>query len=131
MYQEQTRSVVVSVEPFYVEDQSSPEQGRYVFGYRVRIENRGGETVQLLRRHWQITDSLGRMVEVRGDGVVGEQPVLSPGESFEYISGTPLGTPSGMMVGSYQMVATTTGETFAAAIPAFSLDVPRAAMRPN
>jgi ApaG protein len=131
MYQEQTRSVVVSVEPFYVEDQSSPEQGRYVFGYRVRIENRGGETVQLLRRHWQITDSLGRMVEVRGDGVVGEQPVLSPGESFEYISGTPLGTPSGMMVGSYQMVATTTGETFAAAIPAFSLDVPGAAMRPN
>ncbi|HET6522170.1 MAG TPA: Co2+/Mg2+ efflux protein ApaG [Geminicoccaceae bacterium] len=131
MYQEQTRSVVISVEPFYVEDQSSPEQGRYVFGYRVRIENRGGETVQLLRRHWQITDSLGRMVEVRGDGVVGEQPVLSPGESFEYISGTPLGTPSGMMVGSYQMVATTTGETFAAAIPAFSLDVPGAAMRPN
>ena len=131
MYQQQTRSVVVSVVPFYVEAQSSPERGRYVFGYRVRIENRGPETVQLLRRHWRITDALGRMVEVRGDGVVGEQPVLSPGESFEYVSGTPLGTPSGIMVGSYQMVATTTGETFAAAIPAFSLDVPGAAVRPN
>ena len=131
MYQQQTRSVVVSVVPFYVEAQSSPERGRYVFGYRVRIENRGPETVQLLRRHWRITDALGRMVEVRGDGVVGEQPVLGPGESFEYVSGTPLGTPSGIMVGSYQMVATTTGETFAAAIPAFSLDVPGAAVRPN
>jgi ApaG protein len=131
MYQQQTRSVVVSVEPFYVEAQSSPERGHYIFGYRVRIENRGPETVQLLRRHWRITDALGRMVEVRGDGVVGEQPVLSPGESFEYVSGTPLGTPSGIMVGTYQMVATTTGETFAAAIPAFSLDVPGAAVRPN
>ena len=131
MYQQQTRSVVVSVVPFYIEDQSSPERGHYVFGYRVRIENRGTETVQLLRRHWRITDALGRMVEVRGDGVVGEQPVLSPGESFEYVSGTPLGTPSGIMVGSYHMVATTTGETFAAAIPAFSLDVPGAAVRSN
>lgn len=131
MYQEQTRSVVVSVEPFYIEAQSAPERGHYVFGYRVRIENRGPETIQLLRRHWRITDALGRMVEVRGDGVVGEQPVLSPGESFEYVSGTPLGTPSGIMVGSYHMVATTTGETFAAAIPAFSLDLPGAAARPN
>jgi ApaG protein len=130
MYQEQTRSVVVSVEPFYVGVQSSPEQGRYVFGYRVRIENRGGETVQLLRRHWRITDALGRTVEVRGDGVVGEQPVLEPGESFEYTSGTPLGTPSGIMVGSYVMV-TPSGETFAAAIPAFSLDAPGAPVRPN
>ena len=131
MYQAQTRSVVVSVEPFYVEDQSSPEQGLYVFGYRVRLENRGLDTVRLLRRHWRITDALGRMVEVRGDGVVGERPVLSPGQSFEYVSGTPLGTPSGIMVGTYQMVATATGETFAAAIPAFSLDVPGAAVRPN
>ena len=132
MYQEQTRSVMVSVEPFYVEAQSAPERHRYVFGYRVRIENRGAETVQLLRRHWRITDALGRTVEVRGDGVVGEQPVLNPGESFEYTSGTPLGTASGIMVGSYQMVATATGETFAAAVPAFSLDAPGGApVRPN
>ena len=130
MYQEQTRSVVVSVEPFYIELQSSPEQGRYVFGYRVRIENRGGETVQLLRRHWRITDALGRTVEVQGDGVVGEQPVLGPGQSFEYTSGTPLGTPSGIMVGTYLMT-TPAGETFAAQIPAFSLDAPGAPVRPN
>ena len=92
MYQECTRLIQISVEPFYVDEQSSPEQGRFVFGYRVQIDNQGTETVQLVSRHWRITDSLGRTMEVRGPGVVGKQPVLKPGERFEYTSGTPLTT---------------------------------------
>jgi ApaG protein len=123
MYDQITRSIRVAVEPFYLEDQSSPDQSHYVFAYKVRIENQGGETVQLLTRHWRITDSLGRTVEVKGAGVVGEQPVLRPGETFEYTSGTPLPTPSGIMVGSYGMT-TTGGEHFDIGIPAFSLDSP-------
>jgi ApaG protein len=130
MYQELTRSIQVSVEAFYVDDQSSPAHNRYVFGYRVQIANQGGETVQLLRRHWWITDARGRTVEVRGDGVVGKQPVLAPGEVFEYTSGAPLATSSGIMVGSYLMV-TSSGEQFEVAIPAFSLDAPGLAARPN
>ena len=123
MYQERTRSIQISVEPFYLDEQSSPEQSRFVFGYRVQIDNQGGEVVQLVSRHWRITDSLGRTMEVRGAGVVGKQPVLQPGETFEYTSGTPLATPSGIMVGSYGMV-TNSGEAFEVAIPAFSLDAP-------
>jgi len=130
MYSEITRSIKVSVKPFYLEDQSSPAEGRYVWAYHVRIENRGLETVQLRNRHWQITDSRGQMQEVRGAGVVGEQPVLAPGESFEYTSGTPLPTPSGIMVGSYEM-ETRAGESFEVAIPAFSLDSPHQAIRLN
>jgi ApaG protein len=123
MYSETTRSIKVAVEPFYVAEQSEPDTGRYVFGYRVTIENRGGEVVQLLARHWRITDARGRVVEVRGAGVVGEQPRLEPGESFKYTSGTPLDTPSGIMMGTYKMV-TERGETFDVKIPAFSLDAP-------
>ncbi len=130
MYQERTRSILISVEPFYVDEQSAPEQDRFVFGYRVQIENEGAETVQLISRHWRITDALGRTTEVRGAGVVGEQPVLGPGERFEYTSGTPLATPSGIMVGSYAMV-TSTGERFEVAIPAFSLDAPGRRASPN
>jgi len=129
-YAETTRAIRISVRPFYLDEQSAPDQGRYVFAYQVKIENRGGETVQLRSRHWRITDAMGRTQEVRGDGVVGEQPVLAPGESFEYTSGTPLATESGIMVGSYEMV-TETGESFEAAIPAFSLDAPHAARRVN
>ena len=125
MYSEITRSIRISVEPFYVADQSEPENARWVFGYRVRIENEGGETVQLLTRHWKITDGRGRLVEVRGEGVVGEQPLLEPGESFQYTSGTPLPTPTGIMAGSYQMV-TDQVERFDVTIPAFSLDAPGA-----
>ncbi len=99
MYSEITRSIKVSVEPFYLEDQSSPAESRYVWAYHVRIENRGRETVRLRNRHWKITDNRGQMQEVRGPGVVGEQPVLGPGEAFEYTSGTPLPTPSGIMIG--------------------------------
>lgn len=123
MYSETTRAVRIEVEPFYVAEQSDPDIKRWVFGYRVRIENRGQEPVKLLTRYWRITDALGRMHEVRGDGVVGEQPRLDPGESFQYTSGTPLATPSGIMGGSYQMV-TDRGEHFDVRIPTFSLDAP-------
>ena len=130
MYEQSTRSIHISVEPFYIDDQSSPADHRFVFGYKVQIDNHGTETVQLMSRHWEITDALGRKMEVQGSGVVGEQPLIEPGESFEYTSGTPLNTPSGIMVGRYGMV-TETGETFDAAIPAFSLDAPGARVRVN
>jgi len=129
-YSATTRSIKVVVKPFYLEDQSSPPEDHYVWAYHVRIENHGPETVQLRRRHWRITDALGRMQEVKGAGVVGEQPILKPGEAFEYTSGTPLPTPSGIMVGSYEM-ETKAGESFAVAIPAFSLDSPHQAIRLN
>jgi ApaG protein len=123
MYSQTTRSITVTVKPFYLEDQSSPADSHYVWAYHVRIENGSGETVQLRNRYWRITDSLGRIQEVRGAGVVGEQPVLKPGDAFEYTSGTPLPTPSGFMVGTYQM-ETEGGERFDVAVPAFSLDSP-------
>ena len=130
VYSETTHSIKVTVKPVYLEDRSSPADGHYVWAYHVKIENQGGETVQLRRRHWRITDGLGRVKEVRGPGVVGEQPVLQPGGSYEYTSGTPLNTPSGIMVGSYEM-ETHDGRTIAIAIPAFSLDSPHQQMRLN
>jgi ApaG protein len=130
MYSEITRSIKVTVKPFYLEDQSSPAENHYVWAYQVRIENQGADTVQLRRRHWRITDAMGVMKEVRGPGVVGEEPVLAPGETFEYTSGTPLATPSGIMVGSYEM-ETPAGESFEVAIPAFSLDSPHQPIRLN
>ena len=125
-YSEITRSIAVIVKPTYLADQSEPDESRFIWAYHIRIENHGGETVQLLNRHWMITDSFGRTQEVQGAGVVGEQPVLGPGEAFEYTSGTPLSTPSGIMVGSYEM-ETPQGERFDVAIPAFSLDSPHEA----
>ncbi|MFC0389583.1 Co2+/Mg2+ efflux protein ApaG [Muricoccus vinaceus] len=119
-----TRGLRVTVRSFFLVDQSDPEEGRYVWAYRVQISNEGRDTVQLLRRSWNITDAQGRTQQVHGDGVVGEQPVLEPGEVFEYTSGTPLATPSGFMRGTYHMVVTTSGEAFDAEIPAFSLDSP-------
>jgi len=130
MYVETTRSVTVTVKPFFLEEQSSPGENHYVWAYHVRIENNGAETIQLRNRHWRITDGYGRIQEVRGPGVVGEQPVLAPGESFEYTSGTPLATPSGIMDGSYGM-ETKDGENFEIAIPAFSLDSPHESIRLN
>lgn len=123
-YSKTTRGVRVTVRSFFLEDQSQPQESHYVWAYRVRIENRGRETVQLLRRTWEITDARGRTQHVHGAGVVGEQPTLEPGESFEYTSGTPLETPSGFMVGAYHMLAPASGENFDVAIPAFSLDSP-------
>jgi ApaG protein len=130
MYSETTRSIKVTVKPIYLEDQSSPPENHYVWAYQVRIENCGGETVQLRSRYWRITDSRGQVQEVRGPGVVGEQPVLAPGEAFEYTSATPLPTPSGIMVGTYQM-ETGGGESFSVRIPAFSLDSPHQPVRLN
>ena len=123
MYEKVTRDISVSVRSFYLEEQSAPEDDHFVWAYKVNIENRGMDTVQLLNRHWKITDKHGRLQEVRGPGVVGEQPVLKPGESFEYTSGCPLETPSGIMAGSYQM-SSASGEHFEIEIPAFSLDSP-------
>lgn len=130
MYSETTRAIRVTVKPFYLEDQSSPAENHYVWAYHVKIENTGGEKVQLRTRHWRITDALGRVQEVRGPGVVGEQPVLEPGQSFEYTSGTPLPTPSGIMVGTYQMEGAG-GGMFDVRIPAFSLDSPHQPVRLN
>jgi ApaG protein len=130
MYSEVTREIRVTVRPFFLEDQSSPEEMHFVWAYHVRIENQGPQTVQLRNRYWRITDSLGRIQEVRGAGVVGEQPVLRPGEAFEYTSGTPLATPSGIMVGTYQMESES-GERFEVNIPAFSLDSPHQSVRLN
>ena len=123
-YTATTHGVQVSVRAFYLEDQSRPDEGQYMWAYRITIANRGREAVQLLRRTWHITDSRGRTIQVRGEGVIGEQPILEPGEAFEYTSGTPLDTPSGFMVGTYHMVATASGEGFDVAVPAFSLDSP-------
>jgi ApaG protein len=125
MYREKTRDIQVTVEPSFVEAESSPESGHYFWAYKIEIQNLGGEIVRLRSRHWRITDANGKIEEVRGAGVVGKQPVLKPGESFAYTSGCPLTTPSGIMVGTYQMQAEN-GELFSIAIPAFSLDVPNA-----
>jgi len=130
MYDAVTRSIRVQVEPEFLEEQSSPEDGHFVWAYRVQIENQGGDTVQLLSRHWTITDNMGRVQEMTGAGVVGEQPVLKPGESFEYSSGCPLSTASGMMMGTYTMVANGR-DSFDVTIPAFSLDSPYEARKIN
>lgn len=125
MYRETTRAIQVTVVPAFVETESSPEEGHYFWTYKVEISNLGEEIVRLRSRHWRITDANGRTEEVRGAGVVGKQPVLKPGESFAYTSGCPLTTPSGIMVGTYQM-QNEKGELFSIAIPAFSLDLPGA-----
>ena len=118
-----TRGIAVSVLPTYLDARSSPKNSQYFWAYRVIIENQGRETIQLLSRHWMITNARGELTEVKGPGVVGEQPVLKPGESFEYTSGAPLNTTSGMMGGPYQM-ETESGERFDIEIPTFSLDRP-------
>ncbi|MFN4271949.1 MAG: Co2+/Mg2+ efflux protein ApaG [Aliihoeflea sp.] len=130
MYRSVTRDIEVEVEPFYLEDRSIPAENRYVWGYRVTIANNSDAMVQLLSRYWRITDGLGRVEEVRGPGVVGEQPQLAPGDSFQYTSGCPLATPSGIMVGSYTMQGPG-GELFEIDIPAFSLDLPGAGRSVN
>ncbi|WP_404424141.1 Co2+/Mg2+ efflux protein ApaG [Thalassospira australica] len=123
MYSSVTRDIKVSVQPVFLDEQSDPDSHRYVWAYRVVIENQGPRTVQLLSRYWRITDSRGSTQEVRGSGVVGEQPVLASGESFNYTSGAPLATPSGFMVGTYEMTDMD-GNRFDIEIPAFSLDSP-------
>ncbi len=124
MYRTVTRQIEVEVAPRFLSERSSPENGYFFWAYTITLTNRGRETVQLKTRHWRITDANGKLQEVRGAGVVGEQPVLKPGENYEYTSGVPLPTPSGFMVGSYGMV-TAAGEPFDIEIPAFSLDLPQ------
>lgn len=122
-YETETDGVRVRVRPSYLAGQSDPEAGRWVWAYQVEIENRRDGPVQLIARHWVITDARGHVEEVRGSGVVGEQPVIQPGDRYAYASGCPLTTPSGSMVGSYALTDDR-GQAFQAAIPAFSLDVP-------
>lgn len=125
MYRAVTRSIEVTVVPQFLPEQSAPEDRRYVWAYTITIANHGPEPVQLRSRHWRITDEFGVTQEVRGAGVVGEQPVIPAGGRFEYTSGCPLPTPSGLMVGTYEMVSMS-GDLFLADIPAFSLDSPHA-----
>jgi ApaG protein len=127
-YEETTRDIKIAVEPNFLEDQSDPDENRYLWSYRVTIENKSELTVQLLSRYWRITDGRGRVREIRGDGVIGEQPVIAPGRAFEYTSGAPLETPSGFMTGTYHMRASS-GESFEVGIPMFALESPYAARR--
>src|SRR5262249_56927700 len=123
MYRAVTRQIEVTVEPSFMPERSSAENSRYFWSYTIVITNTGDQTVQLRTRHWIITDASGRQQEVRGEGVVGEQPVIAPGERFESTSGVPLTTASGFMTGRYQMVSET-GERFEIDVPSFSLDSP-------
>ena len=123
VYEATTRDLLVRVRPEYRPDQSDPTERRWVWAYQGGVENHGGVTVQLLSRRWIITDAAGRVETVEGPGVVGEQPTLKPGEAFRYVSGCPLGSPSGVMVGCYEMEAEG-GETFWIDVPPFSLDLP-------
>lgn len=124
MYRAVTRKIAVTVTPRFLADRSSPASGYFFWAYTIDIVNGGNETVQLKTRHWKITDALGRLQEVKGPGVVGEEPVLKPGDSYEYTSGVPLPTPSGFMEGSYGMI-TEDGRPFDVEIPLFSLDAPQ------
>ena len=123
MYSKTTNKINITVKPYYLEEQSEPEDQHYVWAYRIRIDNQGNEKVQLVNRYWKIVDANGILQEVRGKGVLGEQPILSPGEKFEYTSGTPLTTSSGFMEGTYEM-QNDNGDIFAVKIPKFSLDNP-------
>ena len=130
MYCQTTKSIRVSVEITFLEKQSSPRESHFVWAYEIKIENLGSANVQLLNRKWSITDANGQTQVVEGPGVVGEQPLIQPGESFEYISGTPLKTPSGLMVGVYEM-ADSQGIEFNVNVPAFSLDSPHQTVKLN
>ena len=123
MYRAVTRQIEVTVEPRFMPERSSVDRSQYFWSYSIVITNSGPETVQLRTRHWIITDAAGRKQEIRGEGVIGEQPVLAPGESFEYTSGVPLPTASGFMTGRYQ-VETDGGVPFEVDVPTFSLDSP-------
>jgi len=123
MYRAVTRQIEVTVEPNFLPERSSAEQCKYFWKYTIVITNSSEETVQLRERYWIITDASGHQQHIRGEGVVGEQPVLAPGERFEYTSGVPLSTASGFMAGRYQMVSES-GERFEIEVPTFSLDSP-------
>jgi ApaG protein len=128
MYMAVTHQVQVTVEPEFEPDRSDPDERHYFWRYDVEIANLGDRPVTLIERYWRITDADGRSQEVRGPGVVGEQPTIQPGEAYRYASGCPLSTPSGVMVGEYFMVGAD-GQRFSVAIPAFSLDSPHGGKR--
>ena len=130
MYATTTDQIKVSVFPIYLDSQSNPDENHFLWAYHVRIENSGDDRIQLRKRYWEITDALGRRQVIKGGGVVGEEPYIEPGKFYEYTSGTPLTTPSGIMVGHYQMERSN-GETFMIDIPAFSLDSPYQAITLN
>jgi ApaG protein len=123
MYEQVTRGIRVKAMPAFSSERSQPDASQYFWTYTIEIHNESQSTVQLRSRYWRITDQQGRVEEVRGRGVVGETPTLAPGESFKYTSGCPLSTPSGIMIGTYDMIDDA-GKPFEVAIPAFSLDSP-------
>ncbi|HVY84288.1 MAG TPA: Co2+/Mg2+ efflux protein ApaG [Caulobacterales bacterium] len=126
MYEKETQGVLVRVEPQFLAEESQPSEHHFVWAYTIEIENRSHEPLQLLSRFWRITDENGVTQEVRGAGVVGQQPVIPPGQSFRYTSAAPLGAPSGLMMGAYSMVRLDGGEEVEVAVPAFALDSPYA-----
>jgi ApaG protein len=129
-YEAETQGVIIRVKPNFLDEESSPAENRYFWAYHVEIENRGKHTLQLMTRHWHITDREGRVQEVNGSGVVGQNPVLRPGAKFEYTSGCPLAAPSGMMQGTYSL-EDETGAKLEARIPLFALDSPYDRRAPN
>lgn len=120
----ETEGIVVRAQPQFLDRESDPGRGRFVWAYTIEVDNQSDRTVQLVARTWLITDDSGLTQTVRGEGVVGETPVLAPGERFRYISRCPLNEPAGVMVGSYQMRDCTSGARFDIAVPAFPLDSP-------
>lgn len=130
MYIQTSRDIKITVTPLYLDEQSEPDDHHYVWAYTIQLENLGQDTVQLLNRYWHITDAHGTVQEVRGSGVIGEQPILQPGDTYQYTSGAALRTPSGIMTGNYEM-AKDDGEHFLIDIPLFSLDSPDQVNRPN
>lgn len=124
MYEQETAGVIVRVEPSFLAEELKPEEGRFVWAYTIEIENTTREPVKLVSRFWRITDENGLTQEVRGEGVIGQQPVINPGQSFRYTSAAPLAAPSGVMMGAYSMQRTENGEAFDIAVPLFALDSP-------
>lgn len=131
MFEAQTAGVLVRVEPRFLPEQSAPDESRFFWAYTIEILNLSPDTVQLVSRAWEITDENGLTQKVQGPGVIGQQPVLKPGQSFTYTSGAPLAAPSGVMVGTYSMVRIDNGEMFEVAVPAFPLDSPYISRRVN
>lgn len=124
MYELETAGLMVRVEPQFLPEESDPAQNRFVWAYTIEIENRSETDVRLMSRYWRITDAKGVTQEVRGEGVIGQQPMIPPGQSFRYTSAAPLAAPSGMMMGAYSMVRLDDGAPFDIAVPPFLLDSP-------
>jgi ApaG protein len=124
MYEQETAGMIVRVEPQFLPEESAPDENRFVWAYTIEIENRSPDPVQLVSRFWRITDENGMTQEVRGPGVIGQQPVIEPGESFRYTSAAPLAAPSGLMLGAYSMLRVDNGEAFDITVPTFALDSP-------